>query len=169
MFGVWCVCGVCVVGGGGCWEADCGPHGQLLNAEASSKSGNWRPDSLQKVSPPPSDDQTTGIGRNPKPMGHHTSSRPTGICSGIFRHLLLCFFQNAFLPPMGPPLAEFGRYTGVRKLVPVGTFWAQFGPRRGPNKSRKNPKHFLEHPCALPPFALTPFENLWTKRGNPGP
>ena len=27
------------------------------------------------------------------------------------------FFQNAILPPIGPPLAGSGRYSGVRKLL----------------------------------------------------
>ena len=41
---------------------------------------------------------------------------------------------------------------------------AHFGPMLGPGAAQEIPKtnkDFLENPCALPPFALTPFENLW--------
>ena len=47
-------------------------------------------------------------------------------------------FQNAILPPIGPPWVGFGRYFGVRKPVPGGTFWACSRPLGGPKKSRKN-------------------------------
>ena len=50
---------------------------------------------------------------------------------------LLRFCQNACLPPIGPPVAGFGRYSGVRKLVPGGPFWARSRPLGGPKKSRE--------------------------------
>ena len=57
---------------------------------------------------------------------------------------LLRFFQNAFLPPIGPPLAGFGRYFGVRKLAPGATFWAHPRPLGGPQKVPKRPKQFFK-------------------------
>ena len=53
-------------------------------------------------------------------------------------HLLLgsaaaeLVFQNACWPPIGSPLAGFGRYFGGRELVPGATFWAQSEPAGGP-------------------------------------
>ena len=70
-------------------------------------------------------------------------------------------FQNGLLPPIGPPLAGFGRYFGVRKLVPGATFWAHSRPPGGPKTARKIPKTSWEFPCALTPFALPPFANSW--------
>ena len=49
---------------------------------------------------------------------------------------LLGFFQNVFSPPIGPPLAGFGRYLGVRKLVSGAAFRAHSGPW-GPEHGRK--------------------------------
>ena len=43
------------------------------------------------------------------------------------------FKQKCVLPRFGPPLAEFGRYFGVRKLVSRATFWTNLGPW-GPQK-----------------------------------
>ena len=52
----------------------------------------------------------------------------------LFRSLHFClfgmprgFFQHIFSPPIGPPLAGFGRYFGVQKLVFEATFWALLG------------------------------------------
>ena len=59
------------------------------------------------------------------------------------------FFQNVFSPPIGSPLAGFGRYSGVRKLVPGGTFWAHSGPQ-GDKKQQKT-KHVFENRFPPPP------------------
>ena len=74
-------------------------------------------------------------------------------------------FQNCFLPPIGPSLAGFGRYFGVRKLVPGATFWAHSRPPGGPKTARKITKTSWEFPCALTPFALPPFANSWMGPG----
>ena len=58
---------------------------------------------------------------------------------------LLRSFQNAFLPPIGPPLAGFGRYFGVRKLAPRAPFWSTPGPWGAKKKTRKTPETFWKH------------------------
>ena len=70
--------------------------------------------------------------------------------------------ENVLLPPIGPPLAGFGRYVGVRKLCSWATCWADSGPPGGPKTARKIPKtvwkiHLKKSRESLNPFGLNPF------------
>ena len=47
-------------------------------------------------------------------------------------------FQLGLLPSIGPPLARFGRYFGVRKVVPGDTFGVHSAPLRGQKTENKN-------------------------------
>ena len=159
----------------------CGPGDQLSNPKVSSKSGQWRPDWWQKSVLEKSRFAPVTLTpfANPWPAPQAQKNIQT---QRIFQDLLekvfgpfrprvfkrgQCHggkagsFQNGFLPPIGPPLAGFGRYFGVRKLVPGATFWAHSRPPGGPKTARKIPKTSWEFPCALTPFALPPFANSW--------
>ena len=61
------------------------------------------------------------------------------------------FFQIALSPSLGWPLAGFGRYSGVRKLVPGGTFWAHSGPQRDKNTQQQKTRHVFENPSPPSP------------------
>ena len=65
------------------------------------------------------------------------------------------FFQIALSPSLGWPLAGFGRYSGVRKLVPGGTFWAHSGPQRDKKHNSKKPDTSLKTLSPPPPPSPT--------------
>ena len=75
------------------------------------------------------------------------------------------FFQIALSPSLGWPLAGFGRYSGVRKLVPGGTFWAHSGPQRDKKHNNKKPDTSLK---TLPPPNVAPGNCLFcgVRRGH---
>ena len=56
------------------------------------------------------------------------------------------FFENCFAPRIGPPLAGFGRYFGVRKLVSGATVGPSLGPWGTQKRPEKRQKLFWETP-----------------------
>ena len=71
--------------------------------------------------------------------------------------LALAIFHTVCLPPIGPQLAGFGRYSGVRKLASGATFWPNLGPCGPPKRPEKKTNTILKHPL-LKPFLLLFFE-----------
>ena len=72
----------------------------------------------------------TGPKKNKKLSGDPLTTKEFHLLLGSAAAELV--FQNACWPPIGSPLAGFGRYFGGRELVPGATFWAQSEPAGGP-------------------------------------
>ena len=62
--------------------------------------------------------------------------------------------KNTFSPRVGSPLAGFGRYSGVQKLVFCVTFRQSLGPRRPPDIGQKIAPKSTNPPLTKPPFSL---------------